>query len=89
MALKTADEMASSTDDFIARVGEAVTKFEALRDRLRSDATFRDLWERDSAQALREVGIDPEARQEVGYPPYDRGPECNNCITPQGNACHC
>jgi hypothetical protein len=67
---------------------KAVEQFEALLARLEAEEDFRKLWNTDSAKALMAVNIDPQARQEIGLGPYERGPECNNCITPMGNACH-
>jgi hypothetical protein len=89
MAVKSPDEMADTLETFLERTREGMVKFDALMGRLRTDETFRGLWDRDSAQALREVGIDPEARTELGMAPYERGPECRPCWTPQGNPCHC
>lgn len=74
---------------FIPNAKKAIDQFEALLARMEADAGFRTLWETDSAQALIAVGIDPESRSEMGLGPYSDGPQCVNCITPQGNACHC
>jgi hypothetical protein len=94
MPIEPAPRMAAKTDEWLARVSRELKKIETLRNRLRDDANFQDLWNRDSAQALRDVGINPDARTEVGLEPYadavaKRGVQCNNCITPMGNACHC
>jgi hypothetical protein len=89
MPAKSAQEKIQDLKQFIPNARKAITQFEELLRRMESDEGFRTLWETDSAKALEAVGIDPEARQEMGMEPYDRGPECNNCITPQGNACHC
>ncbi len=75
--------------DFIPKAKIAIGQFEALLARLESDASFRTIWNTNSEQALIAVGIDPESRTEMGLGPYSDGPECNNCITPQGRACHC
>jgi hypothetical protein len=87
--IKTANEKIADLKVFLPNAKKAIAQFEALSARLEADADFRKLWETDSAKALEAVGIDPEARQEMGLGPYEHGPECNNCITPQGNACHC
>jgi hypothetical protein len=88
--VRPASEMADNADAFVERAREALATLEAFRDRLRSDSEFRDLWSRDSAEALRQGGIDPDARTELGLPPYHtKGPECEWCVTPNGNACHC
>jgi hypothetical protein len=87
--VKSADEMAASLKEFIPKAKRAIEQFESLQRKLETDAEFRRLWESDSAQALKRVGINPDARMEVGLPPYSRGPECNWCVTPKANACHC
>lgn len=90
MPLKSADEMLAQLRDFLPNVRQAVIQFEELERRFGEDADFRALWEQDSAAALRAVGINPDARIEMGLEPYDRqGPQCVTCITPMGNACHC
>ncbi len=89
MAVRPPEEMASNADDFVMKVRQELDKLEKLRDRLRDDEDFQNLWSSDSAAALREVGINPDARMELGHEPYDRGPECTWCITPMGNSCHC
>jgi len=40
---------------------------------------------------LRSVGIDPEARQEVGMAAFDDagGAQCFWCTTPSGSLCKC
>lgn len=87
--VKSAHDKIADLKEFIPNAKRAIEQFEALLSRLESEEDFRAMWERDSGEALRAVGIDPESRSEMGFGPYDRGPECNNCITPQGNACHC
>jgi hypothetical protein len=89
MPIKSAQVMATDVGVFVERARAALATTEAFQKRLTTDAEFAALWDRDSAAALREAGIDPEARQEVGFGPYSSGPECNWCITPLGNTCHC
>ncbi len=89
MAVKPAKQMASELAQFIGNVRRSIQQLEDLQRRLETDATFRKAWESDSAKALRTVGINPDARMEVGRGAYERGPECTWCITPKGNACHC
>ena len=89
MTVKSASVMANDVAGFLVRAKEALRVTEEFQRRLTDDSEFAALWERDSAGALREAGIDPEARQEMGMPPYSEGPECNWCTTPNGNACHC
>jgi hypothetical protein len=87
--VKPAVEVAKDLETWIPKAKKAIVLAEDLRQRLETDEEFQKLWETDSAEALRRVGIDPDARKEVGLPPYDQGPECTNCITPMGNYCHC
>lgn len=92
--MKNADEKLADTVEFVPNARRAIAQFEEVEHLLRDDVTFRNLWNTDSAAALRQVGIDPDARVEMGLGPYpDKdskdGPECNWCITPNGNACHC
>ncbi len=89
MAVKTADQMLAQLRIFLPNMRTAIGQFEELEQKFENDPDFRDLWERDSAAALRAVGIDPDVRTEMGFEPYDRGPNCDWCVTPQGNACHC
>ena len=89
MALKSAQEKIQELKVFIPNARKAVAQFEELLRRMESDESFRTLWDTDSAEALKAVGIDPEARAEMGKGSYAEGPECNYCITPNGNACHC
>ena len=89
MPTKSAQEKIQELRQFIPNARRAITQFEELLRRMESEESFRSLWENNSAEALKAVGIDPEARQEMGKESYDRGPECNYCITPNGNACHC
>ena len=89
MPTKSAHEKIQELRQFIPNARRAITQFEELLRRMESEESFRSLWESNSAEALKAVGIDPEARQEMGKEPYDRGPECTYCITPNGNACHC
>ncbi|MDQ2897599.1 MAG: hypothetical protein M3Y09_18495 [Actinomycetota bacterium] len=89
MAVKPADQMATQLDEFIANLRAELPKMEAFRDRLAGDPAFQELWSSDSGQAMRDAGFDPEARTQLGFPPYERGPECNWCMTPMGNLCHC
>jgi hypothetical protein len=90
--VRPAAEMADNADALLANVQDALAKIKEFSERVRSDEEFAQLWDTDSAAALRQVGIDPDARRELGYEPYDdklRGPECMWCVTPNGNACHC
>jgi hypothetical protein len=92
MAIKSAEEKLRELNEYVPNLRTAVQQFEEMRTRLEQDESFRKLWETDSAAALRAVGINPDARMEMGLPRYDdaeHGPECNLCITPMGNACHC
>lgn len=89
MTGKSAKQKIKDLDTFLSNSKRAIDQLTELKRRLETDEGFRQLWESDSAAALKAVGIDPEARQEMGYPPYSKGPECINCITPNGNACHC
>jgi hypothetical protein len=88
MPVKSAKEKLQDLRTFIPNAKKAIAQFEQLARRL-EEPEFQKLWESDSAAALRAVGIDPEARQEMGLPAYKDGAQCNNCITPGGNACHC
>lgn len=89
MALKSASVMAADVASFIERAKAAIVISENFQKRLVDDPDFARLWDSDSAAALRLAGIDPEARQEMGMGPYDEGAQCNWCITPNGNTCHC
>lgn len=89
MAVKPASVMANDLSDFLKKAAVATKKIEDFKTRLENDAEFQKLWENDSAKALIEMGIDPDARTEVGEQPYIMGPRCDWCITPNGNACHC
>lgn len=89
MPLKSAQEKLKDTEAFLMNAKKAIAQLEEVKRRLESDATFRKLWDTDSAEALRQVGIDPEARHEMGLGPYEEGAQCKWCVTPQGNACHC
>lgn len=87
--MKSAKEKIQDLKIFIPNARKAIGQFEELLRRLESEEEMRKLWETDSAEALKAVGIDPESRIEMGLGPYRDGPECNYCITPKGNACHC
>jgi hypothetical protein len=87
--MKNADEKLASTIEFLPNARQAIAQIEEVERLLRDDADFRNLWNTDSAAALRQVGIHPDARIEMGRGPYTDGPECEWCITPIGNACHC
>jgi hypothetical protein len=92
--MKNADEKLASTVEFLPLARRAIGQIEEVERLLRDDEAFRNLWNTDSAAALRQVGIDPDARMEMGRGPYpDKdakdGPECDWCITPMGNLCHC
>ena len=89
MAVKPADVMASDLGAFLEKAAAAAKQIEDFKARLESDPAFQKLWEQDSAKALTEMGINPDARMEVGEEPYVMGPRCDWCITPKGNACHC
>jgi hypothetical protein len=86
MTKKTAKQKLEELKGFIPNAKKAIAQFENLKTKLETDDKFCKLWDSDSAEALRQVGINPEARVEMGLPPYSKGPECHNCITPQGNA---
>lgn len=92
--MKNADEKLANTEAFLPAARQAIEKLETVERLLRDDEEYRQLWNTDSAAALRQVGIDPDARVEMGRPPYPEkgsaeGPECEWCITPMGNLCHC
>ena len=88
--VKTADQKIEDLRTFMPNARRAIEQFQALLDRLEAEPDFRTLWNTDPAAALQAVGIDPDSRTEMGLEPYQvKGPECNYCITPQGNACHC
>ncbi len=87
--MKTATEKLNDLKVFLPNVKHAIELTDKFAKLLETDPAFQRLWESDSAAALRQVGINPEARMEMGYPEYSKGPECNWCITPNGNACHC
>ena len=87
--IKSAEEKIADLRLFIPKATNAILQFQALLTRLETDSDFRKLWNRDSGAALSAVGIDPEARRELGLGPYEDGAQCVNCITPGGNACHC
>ena len=89
MAVKSAEQKLKELKAFIPNAKKAIAQFEELQRRLETEENFRKLWDTDSAKALKAVGINPDARKETGRGPYERGPECTWCITPQGNACHC
>jgi uncharacterized ferritin-like protein (DUF455 family) len=86
MAIKSAKEKLGELRTFIPNVKKAIKQFEELKRRLETEEGFRKLWETNSAEALRQVGINPNARMEVGLDKYSKGPRCDWCITPQGNA---
>ena len=93
-AMKSADEKLADTVEFLPNARRAIAQIEEVERLLHDDEEFRNLWNTDSAAALRQVGIDPDARVEMGLDPYpakddESGPRCDWCITPQGNACHC
>jgi hypothetical protein len=88
MPVKSAKEKLQDLRTFIPNAKKAIGQFEQLAKRL-EEPEFQKLWDSDSAAALRAVGIDPEARQEMGLPAYEDGAQCNNCLTPLGHACHC
>jgi hypothetical protein len=89
MAAKSAKEMVKQLDDFIPMAKIAILQFEELRRRLETQEDFQKLWESNSAEALKQVGINPDSRMVMGLPPYEEGPRCDWCITPGGKACHC
>jgi hypothetical protein len=89
MNVKPAKVMASDLGNFLQKAADAIAKIEAFKERLETDPDFQALWEADSAKALLAMGIDPDARMEVGEEPYVMGPRCDWCVTPNGNACHC
>jgi len=86
MPKKSAEEKLREYQTFLPNAQSAVAKFAEHKRRLESEADFRALWETDPAATLRAVGIDPEARREMGFGEYDsRGVQCEWCITPLGN----
>ena len=91
--MKNADEKLADTVVFLPAARHAIEQFEQVERLLRDDENYRALWNSDSAAALRQVGIDPDARVEMGLDPYPKnsqdGVQCNWCVTPNGNACHC
>ena len=87
--MKTAAEKLKDSKTFLENAKRATKLLERFTELLETDPLFQRLWEKDSAAALRQVGIDPQARMEMGLPPYEKGPECNWCYTPLGNLCHC
>jgi hypothetical protein len=89
MNVKPAKVMASDLGNFLQKATDAIARIEAFKERLETDPDFQALWEADSAKALLAMGIDPDARMEVGGEPYVMGPRCDWCVTPNGNACHC
>ena len=89
MSVKPAVVKLRDTITFLDGSKKAIMQIEEMRRRLESDKAFCELWEKDSAEALRQVGINPDARTEMGLEPYEEGPRCDWCVTPQGNACHC
>jgi hypothetical protein len=92
MAIKPAKQKLQELNEYLPNLKKAIQQFEDMRTRLEQDEAFCKLWETDSAAALRAVGINSDARMEMGLPPYDdaeRGPRCDWCVTPKGNACHC
>ena len=89
MAMKSAAEEIAYLKTFIPNAKKAIAQFEEMQRLLETQEEFRKLWESNSADALRQVGINPDARVEMGKEPYPEGVQCNYCITPQGNACHC
>jgi hypothetical protein len=89
MPVKSAAEKLQDTTAFLDNAKTAIAQIEEMRRLLETDEEFRKLWEADSAAALRQVGIDPESRQEMGLGAYEEGPRCDWCVTPNGNACHC
>lgn len=89
MPVKSADEKLQDTVTFLDNAKAAIAQIEEMKRLLETDQEFRKLWEADSAAALRQVGIDPESRQDMGLGPYAEGARCDWCVTPNGNACHC
>jgi hypothetical protein len=94
--MKNADEKLADTVEFLSNARRAITQLEEVERLLRENEEFRNLWNTDSAAALRQVGIDPDARVEMGLPPYPPkgddeggGARCDWCLTPTGKACHC
>lgn len=90
MPIKSAQEKINDLRSFIPNARKALSQFEELLRRMETDESFRTLWDSNPGEALRSVGIDPDSRTEMGHGRYDEeGAQCNNCITPNGNACHC
>ena len=70
MPVKSADDKLQDTIAFLENARTAIAQIEEMKRLLETDEEYRKLWEADSAAALRQVGIDPEARQEMGLGPY-------------------
>ena len=70
MPVKSADDKLQDTIAFLENARTAIAQIEEMKRLLQTDEEYRKLWEADSAAALRQVGIDPEARQEMGLGPY-------------------
>jgi|GEM_PF-3133121 hypothetical protein len=74
-----------------ANLTVALGQLEAVHKLLRDDSAAQALWLTDTKAVLRSVGIDPEARQEVGMAAFDDagGAQCFWCTTPSGSLCKC
>jgi hypothetical protein len=89
---RSAERDIQVVEDFIPKAEAAIKKLGTLRDKLKNDSEFRKLYETDFMTALEKIGIDPNARTEMGLPSLEKGKipaDSKNCITPQGNACVC
>ncbi|MDT5355546.1 MAG: hypothetical protein QOJ56_4078 [Mycobacterium sp.] len=78
-AIKNADEKLATIVEFLPIARRAIGQIEEFERLLRDDEEFRNLWNTDSAAALRQVGIDPDARVEMGRGPYPDKDAC--CVT--------
>jgi hypothetical protein len=89
---RSADRDIKVVNEFVPKAATAIRKLETLRDKLKNDPEFRKLYETDFIAALEKVGIDPNARTEMGLPPLEKDKipsDSHSCITPNGNACLC
>jgi hypothetical protein len=89
---RSAERDIKVVDDSVPKAAAAIKKLETLRNKWKNDPEFRKLYETDFMAALEKVGIDLNARTEMGLPPLEKGKvpaDSKSCITPQGNACLC
>ncbi len=67
--MKTAKQKLQDLKTFLPNAKRAIEQTEKFAKLLENDPAFQKLWEKDSAAALRQVGINPDARMEMGLPP--------------------